>query len=162
MSKKGTVFDIPIGLTLIFIIAIAILITSFSNNTMMDAFASSATTNQSTQLVQTKMRATFDTFNYGFLIAFIGMWITICILAYFSDYSPMFFILSIVVILISVFYSFFLANAFWEFIQSSSTFQALAEQFWVITHLMKNLPFYTTGFGFLVAFVTYMGKRGNW
>ena len=162
MSKKGTVFDIPIGLTLIFIIAIAILITSFSNNMIMGAFANSTTTNQSTQLVQTKMSATFDTFNYGFLIAFIGMWITICILAYFSDYSPIFFILSIIIILFSVFYSFFLANAFWDFIQSSSAFQALAEHFWVITHLMKNLPFYTAGFGFLVAFITYMGKRGNW
>jgi len=160
--RKGTVFDVPIGLTLIFIVAIAILVTSLSNNIVMSAYANNTQTNQSTVLVREKMTATFNTFNYGFLIAFVGMWITICILAYYSDYHPLFFMLSIVIMLLSVFYSFFLSNAYWSFVQSSSVLQALAEQFWIVTHIMKHLPFYTTGFSFLVGFVTYMGKRGSW
>lgn len=158
---KGTVLDAIIGLILIFIIAVAIILFSYSNNIVMEAFANNPQTNESTSLIREKMTATFNTFNYGFLIAFVGMWITICILAYYSDYHPLFFILSIIVMVASVFFSFFLANAYWDFIQSSSSFQTLAEQYWVVTHIMKHLPFYTTGFNFLVAFVTYMGKKGR-
>lgn len=156
---KGFVFDLLFGIFLLFLIALFIIIMAFGNQLVMGAFGNStAMGNATASKLNTYMTNTFNTFNYGFLFAVVGLFFSVGILAYFIHLHPIFFPFIIIVIAIAVFVSFFLSNAYWSFVNSSSAFLALAEQFWVVTWFMKNLPFVTFIFGVFVSILTYVGK----
>jgi len=159
--RKGFVLDIFFGLIIIFLIAIFIIIGAFANGVVMDAWKNSNSTlvNDSTANTRTWMNNTFNTFNYGFLIAVVGMFFIVGILSYYSAMHPAFYPIVIIVIVLSVFFCMMLSNVYWSFVQSNAIFQALAEQFWVVTWIMKNLPFVDMAFSFLIAIITYFGKR---
>jgi hypothetical protein len=158
--KKGIILDVIFGIILLFIVAIAIIVYSFANSIVMGAFANS-TVNASTTKIQTAMNDTFATFNYGFLFAVLGMFLSVGVLGYFTNLHPIFYPFLIIVNAITIFISFYLANAYWSFVTTNATFQAIAEQFWVVTYIMKNFPFVTMIYCFFVDLLVWMGKKGG-
>jgi hypothetical protein len=159
--RKGFVVDVIVGLIFLFLIAIGIIVFAYGNNIVFSAFQNNTATNI-TEIARAKgyMQNTFNTFNYGFLFAVFGMFFTIALLSYYTNNNPMFIPISLIMVIISVFFSYFLANFYWDIIHATPAFLLLAEQFWVVTFIMKNLPFVTMAFDFLILLVTYLGKRG--
>jgi len=151
--------DILFALPTLFIIALFIIAFSYSNNVLTSAFENvTMISNETKAKITVPAKAFFDTFNYGFLAIVVATFILISALAYWSNMHPMFFPISLFVMAIAVFFSFFLANAYWDFVNTSAEFLALANQFWVVTYIMKNLPFIVTAFCFFLAYITYKGK----
>jgi hypothetical protein len=158
--KKGFIFDILFGMILLVVIAFFIIIGAWANSLVMGAFANS-TVNASTTTIQTAMTSTFNTFNYGFLFAVVGMFLTVGILAYYINLHPMFYPFLFIIMVIIIFVSFYLANAYWSFVTANASFQAVANQFWVVTWIMKNLPFTMMIYCFFIALMTWIGKKGG-
>lgn len=159
--SKGSVLDVIVGVALIFIVSISMIIFSFGNSVVMGAFENNTATNQSTAKARTYMNDFFNTFNYGFLFVYFGTLLTVGILAYYSNMNPLFYPISGLVMIIAIFLSIFLAEAYNTVVNSNANFTALAEQYWIMTFIMKNLPFFTAIFDGFVGLMTYLGKRGN-
>jgi hypothetical protein len=161
--KKGSIIDIFYALTILFIISIALLICVLINITMMGAFVTNfqnnTQMNASIQKIQTAMTNTYNEFNYGFLFIYVAMLISISVLDYFVDTHPLFLPLTIIVQIFSVFYSMLLANIYWYFINGSPQIQAIANDFFVMTFIMKNLPFFDVLYIAIIDIVMYMKKR---
>lgn len=157
---KGSL-DLIIGLVLITIISIFFILGSFFLGTVADVFESNNDTSNFTVVAVASMRNVQATFNTGFLVIFIGMLIGIFVLCYFSDQHPMFFPLSALLVILAIFLSFHLANTYWAVINASADFLAIAEENWMITFIMRGLPFWTTIYGFIILYFTYASKRGE-
>jgi hypothetical protein len=163
--RKGSIVDIFYALTILFIISICIIIYAFFNGVIMGAFVTSfgnnTAMNTSLQKVQTSTINFYNSFNYGFLFIYFIMLISIASLDYFVYTHPIFLPLTIIIQVVSIFFSMILANAYWYFINASPLFQVIANQFFIVTFMMKNLPFFDVIYCGVVDLVMYMTKRGQ-
>ena len=163
--RKGSIVDIFYAMSILFVIAICIIIYAFFNGLIMGSFITSfgnnTAMNASLQKVQTATTNFYNNFNYGFLFIYFIMLISIAALDYFVYTHPIFLPLTLIIQFFSIFYSMILANAYWYFINSSTLFQAIANQFFIVTFMMKNLPFFDVIYCGVVNLVMYMTKRGQ-
>lgn len=159
---KGSILDIFVALILFTVAAITLLTFSYSNDIIVGVYNDTALLSNATKdVITSSMIGTFDTFNYGFLTIVVATFIVISILAYYVNAHPMFFPISLFVSIIAVFFSMFLSNAYWSFINTGAIWTALANRYWVVTYIMKHLPIITTLYSGFVLWITYRNKTGG-
>lgn len=155
---KGSMLDIIIAGIALTALAIGILVASTvmtsvqtSLNPMMPAIS---------QDVLTQGVNAVNTFNYGFVIIMFGMGIAGVIFAWLVPTHPIFVILSIIMLLISVVILPIFSNAFETFSTNPSMSSATAN-FPVMTYFMNNLPLIEVIFGALTMIVMYTRWRSS-
>jgi len=158
---KGDVLSIFVALALFMVVSITLLLFAFSSDVIVEVYTnSSMLTNSTKDVITGAIIGTFDTFNYGFLAIVIATFITITILAYYVNAHPMFFPISLFISVIAIFFSMFLSNAYWTFINTDAIWLALANRYWVMTYIMKHLPLITTFYSGFILWITYRAKTG--
>jgi len=101
-----------------------------------------------------------NTFNYGFVIIMFGMGIAGIIFAWLVPTHPIFIILSIVMLMISVVILPIFSNAF-ETFSSNPTMSSAAASFPLMTYFMGNLLLIEVIFGALTMIVMYTRWRSS-
>ena len=159
---KGSVLDIFVALALFTIVAITLLAFSYSSDIIVGVYNDSALlSDESKDVITSSITGTFETFNYGFLTIVVATFITISILAYYVNAHPMFFPISLFISVIAIFFSMFLSNAYWSFVNTDAIWIAMANRYWVVTYIMKHLPAITTLYSGFVLWITYRAKTGG-
>lgn len=159
---KGSILDIFVALILFTIVAFTLFITAYSNDIIVDAYQNvTILSNESKTMISDSFIGWFNVFNYGFLTIVIATFITISILAYYVNAHPMFFPISLFISIIAIFFSMFLSNAYWEFINSEAIWITMANRFWIVTYIMKHLPLITALYSGFVLWITYRAKTGG-
>lgn len=162
--KKGTIQDVFPALVILLIVAFSIIIYAWTNNLIMSSFVNTfkddPVHNESIQRVQASMQNTMNTFNYGFLVIYIAILLSIAVLDYHIYAHPLYIPVNLILIIITIFVSMVLANAFWQFCNSSPSIQAVCIQFNIVTFIMKNLPIFTFIYDVVIMIVLYVIK-GN-
>lgn len=158
---KGSIIDMFFALIFISIIAFTFFMMAFASGQVMDAYEGlpeSVVSNETKAKITTPIRSSFEVFNYGFLSVVVAIFILISALAWYSDNHPMFIPITVFVMIINVLFAIYLSNAFWEFVQSAQIWIDLANEYFIITFIMKNLPFITTAFDFFIAYIMYRNR----
>lgn len=153
---KGSVLDLPfIGVALlggaISIFFVYLMLTNFTAGLP-------ASETEAVGVMNAGM-VTFTLFDQLFMVAAVGMCIFSVISAFFVDSHPVFFIFSVIGLMVVIFINTLLVNVFWEFATNPALI-AVANNFPYIIIFMKNLPIITLLFGLLIAIVTH-GKAGG-
>lgn len=149
---KGSMFDIIIAGISLLVLGIGILVASVvmdSVQTSLNPLVPAVSQDVLTQGVNA-----INTFNYGFVIIMFGLGIGGVIFAWLVPTHPIFIILSIMMLLISVIILPVLSNAFESFATNASMAPATAN-FPLMMYLMSNLPAIEIVFGILTIIVMY-------
>ena len=146
-------FDvIMIGVTML-VLAMGVIIGSY----VMTAITTGTTgmfTSATAQAAMASGTAAINTFNYGFVVIVIGGGIASLVLAWMVPSHPIFMVVSVVMLLISVVVLPVLANTYESFIGQADMATAAAS-FPLISAMMGNMPIIGVVFGVLMMIVLY-------
>ena len=150
---KGSLFDVIIlGVTML-VLAIGILIGSLVM-TQIQTSTSSMLTSAGAQAALQAGTDAINTFNYGFVIIVIGGAIGSLILAWMVPSHPIFMLVSVIMLLLSVVVLPILANTY-ETFASTSEMASAAASFPLMNLLMSNMPLIGVVFGVMMMIVLY-------
>ena len=106
------------------------------------------------------MLASLDVINYGMIFMAVGLIISLVVSAFFIQTHPIFFIISIVMLMIVVVVSAPISNAFMEMVTSDSL-SAEAAEYDIATHIVGNIPLFAVVGGFLIIIALYAKPSGG-
>lgn len=95
---------------------------------------------------------------FGFV--FVGLSIAAVIGASLIDVHPVFFVLSIILLIAFIMVTAILSNSYYS-LASNAAFSSFAEDFKIMYYLMTHLPFYTLIEGLLIGVVLYGKARSS-
>lgn len=95
---------------------------------------------------------------FGFV--FVGLSIAAVVGASLIDVHPVFFILSLILLIAFIFVTAILSNSYYT-LESNVAFSSFAEDFKIMHYIMNHLPFYTVIEGLLIALVLYGKARSS-
>jgi len=154
---KGSMLDLPVIISLLLGGAMTILLVFFVVSEITNNFP--ATETDALYVLQKGVSAV-NVFDYMFVFFAVGLGMFSVISAFFIDSHPIFFILSVIILIpIVILTSAQMTNAFDAFI-STSVFSSVANSFPYTVLLMRNLPLFCLILGILVAIVMH-GKSGG-
>jgi len=153
---KGTIFDLFIISMIMLLVAISVLVSYYVLNQIANTGTWSAT---STSILTSGLSA-LTMFNYGFVIVFVGVSIATLIFAYMTPQHPIFFVVSLLLIIILMTIVPQYSNAYEIFI-ADPQISTVAGTFPVINYIMGNLPYFIAGLAFALMFVSYMRWRNE-
>jgi hypothetical protein len=150
---KGSSFDIIIMSIALVLLAIGILVASVVMNAVQTTLGPTLNNAVATEALAQGVNAV-NTFNYGFIVIFFGLAAGSLIFAYLIPTHPIFIILSIIMLMVSVVVLPILSNAFESF-ASDSSMAGAAASFPVMTFFMGNMTTILIALGFLTVIVMY-------
>lgn len=102
----------------------------------------------------------YETLDYSFLFILIGAFMATVISAFFIETHPIFFIVSLIVLIIFIVITPAMTNAFMG-VAASPRFSTEAAELNIATQAMGNLPLILTVFGFILIIVLYAKRQGG-
>jgi len=117
-------------------------------------------TNEDMSLAFSRGVDTFNNMDYLLFGVFAGLVIAMLVTAFLVNVHPIFFPLFIFIMLIAVLISVPLSNV-WITISTNPVFSNNITYFSLTNHLMCNLPYYVTVFGFIGIIVLYAKTRSQ-
>ena len=103
---------------------------------------------------RTGMLASLDVINYGMLFLAVGLVVSLAVSAFFIQTHPIFFIVSIIILLLVIVASAPISNAFMSMVTSDSL-ATEAASYDVATHVVGNIPLIAVVGGFLIIIALY-------
>lgn len=154
MYRRGSMTDIPIILAVVFGVAIAAIMAQL----VVDEFQASNTEIDSQYM--SAAEGALNVFNGGIVFITVAMYMVSIIFAFRIPTSPIYFIPSTIMLLLSTWVAAVFGNTFQEIINVSAVTGA-ANQFPMMIALFENFPIVMLGFGLLleVAMFVTTGER---
>lgn len=156
-NKKASAVDIFYLMIMLFIGGILFFVGHKAFNSIADEFQSSDLISGSGEGVINTTETMLNTgrlFDYAFFTIFIMLIIGTLLMAYMTEFSPAYVVLFIIVLIIGIFISIQLANAWFE-IESASAFSDVQGHYGMTNYILKNLPSMIIIIGILVGVVMY-------
>jgi len=159
-SKKGSLLDIMwIGLVL-FIFAVLTIVGGYILTEVSSNFGNSTSIgNESKQMLrenEDRLPALFDGI---FLFMFIGSMLATVISVFWIKTHPMFFFISIIMVIIFAFIFIILGDMFGD-VANTTEFQPTAQRFSIMTHIMDHFGTYMLVLAFIVIIVLFVKPPG--
>lgn len=146
-NKKGTVLDVLATIVPLFMFAVSIIVGFTLLNNFVDTGALNQTT-QSAHIIESA-RDNYTVFDNLFLAAFVGLSLSSIISAAFVRTSPLFFAISLVLLIIILFVCAGITNIFGA-AMSQGSFSAASSSFPIMFFIMDNLLLYGVVEGALI------------
>lgn len=150
---KGTVADLMGIVVVVLILSLTIIIAGKVIGEISTEWDEIAPDTVSKEIME-QGKATINTFDYLFLFAFMGLGLASVIGASLIDTHPIFFVFSILLLVIIIFVGAQITNVFNEVI-TTTEMAAIANSFPIMVGLMRNLPLIMLMFGSLISIVLY-------
>ena len=161
LNKKGNI--ILDTLTILVVILAFGIITVYSNQIFgdvnTDIQASDTMSNESKAQVQALYTRFPDVMDGLFVFMFILLWAVALLMSYLIDSHPVFFILSIVLLVFVIFIGGILANTY-EDVISEDSISAYAAEFPMMNYIITHIIEFTVAIAFSIGVVLY-GKYRN-
>lgn len=154
---KGSVLDLIIVFV---ILGVTMLMLILGLKIYNEGFAEKWPTTAVGNATKTGMLASLDVLNYGMLFLAIGLVVALVVSAFFIQTHPIFFLISIVILIFVVMASAPISNAFME-MATSDSLSAEAAQYDVATHVVGNIPLIAVVGGFLIIIALYAKPSGG-
>ena len=158
---KGSMLDLPVIVIGLFLFSIVILI----SGTIIDEFQTATaniTTSSGNSINQTlisKGETALQSLDYMIMFAVIGLGIASIIFAFFIRSHPVFFVISIILLIFFALLSSFFTNSFVEFVEVDPI-DVKINDYPLMYSVMTNLPIIITAIGILIAIALY-AKSGT-
>lgn len=155
-SSKGQLgADMAIILVILFVTAIALPFIYFALSSVNDDIqADVGFTNESKTSLQETTDAFASTFDGIFLLFLIGGWIFLLISTFFVDTHPIFFVLSIIIMIFIVVVTVILSNAYTD-TMNDADIAAYEAEFPIMSWCMNNLVLIILAIGFTTIIALY-------
>ena len=156
MNKKGELSDMLIFLVTIFILAIGLflimyIIPHISSGLRIAGLNNSA---EGTDAINSLDSIGTKTINYGFLMLFVGLSISMMITSFLVRTHPIFLFLYIIFLVITVILAFYLGNAYQQMIANPS-FAGMVDTATFPNWIMKNIAEITVAVGALSMIIVF-------
>lgn len=154
---KGQVLDLIMLFIIIAVIAVSLLLGShIYYNGMQEKFPNSQIGNTS----KTAVESTFQVFDYGLMMVMVGIGMATMISAFFIRSHPIFFIASLMILVIVIIVSAPISNALMGFATSDSISDE-SDRYPITVWILGNLPMIATVFGIIVIIALYAKGSGG-
>lgn len=159
-GKKGNAFlDTVIFAALFFVLAVAWVTSGLiSNDLSKDILNDPDMANSSKQMIETNNVRYPTLFDNLFVFAFALFWILVLVASYNIETLPIFFVISIILLIFVLVFSAIITNT-WEEVMSEDEYSEIIEDYskmnWIMSHLLET----TIVIGFSILFVLYAKNR---
>jgi len=157
---KGSILDLPLIIAAVFMFSIAVLtssmiLTEFQDNTK-DIETSSG--NKINQTLLDQGQTAIQALDFMIMFAVIGLTISTIIFSFFIKTHPVFFVMSVILLMVFVLISVFVTNTFVEFV-SVEPFSNTINNFPLMYEILTNLPLITTVMGIIIPIALYAKSK---
>ncbi len=165
MNNKGAIQDLFTGMAYFLAIAFIVFISAKVGGDVLSGIQNANVTDYSTPSGQVVNQSFTDGINLSssgdgvFLIIFAGYILALIITSYLTNFSPAYFFLFLILVILGVIVSAPVSNAYQEFTETPE-FASYVASFPVTDMVMTNLPFVIMLIGSILLLVTY-GKVRN-
>lgn len=149
---KGSILDLPYIIAVLFFLAVSIFV-SYELLYAIDQEGVFDEYNQSAEILDEGLAA-MSLFDTGFVMLAMGLGIAVIITAFMINTHPAFFVLSWMMLVIVIFISAMLVNAF-DQVASASQLATSTAQFPLLIELFMNMPLFCLVIGTMVALAMY-------
>ena len=159
MNKKGFLFDLGTVLVLLFVFAISV----FTGYVIYQSYVNSLVgqdLNSETQNIIEQGNIAMKIQDYGFLLLFVTLIIFLVISAFMIKSNPIFFFMSLSMLIIFVIIAVPFSNAFEVFGNATNTTADVYTAYPITKSIMDNMPFIIAMIGFILLGALYI-KRGG-
>ncbi len=154
---KGTVWDLFTMSLLLFVFAIGVLVGHYViaqvTTTMSSPSAAAAS-------VLANATAAMEVYNYGFLMIFVSLAGGAIIFAYMTPQNPIFFVVSMILMVVLMIVVPIYSNAYEQFI-ADPLIATSASSFGIMTYIFGNFPLFMASIGSLIMIVSYIRWRNQ-
>jgi len=154
---KGSVLDLIIVFVILGITMFGLVMGLKIYN---EGFADKWPTTAVGNATKTGMLASLDVINYGMLFLAIGLVVSLVVSAFFIETHPIFFLVSVIMLIVVVVASAPVSNAFME-MATSDSLSTEAAQYDIATHVVGNIPLIAVVGGSLVIIALYAKPGGG-
>ena len=154
---KGSILDLPFVVAALMLLGVSIFV-SYTILYEIDADGTFDLWNESADVIDEGVAA-MSLFDSGFVLIAIGLGLSVILTAFMINTHPVFFVLSWIMLVMMIFISAMLTNAFDKFATSTMMAGALGN-FPILTEFFRNMPLFCLIIGSLVAIVMY--ARGGY
>ena len=149
---RGNILDLFYLAGFTFLLAILILISSLINS----SFQTQAASVMNTSIMDYSGTA-INMFDFGLVFIFVCLGLASFVGAFFIDAHPIFFIVCVVLMIVTVLVGAVLSNVFNQFITTSGAIGTQANSFPLMVNLMANLPIVLFFMG-LIIMIAWLSK----
>ena len=160
-SRKGNaVMDTTTILLVLFVSILAVIVAKVLFNDLNDDVQNDTSLSNSTkQLVASQNTAYSSLMDNGFMIIFVGLWIVMLASAFFSDTHPIFFVITIILMIGVLVIGAVIGNTYEEILEDDD-FNSIEDDFPKSHRIMSNLLVVTIIISFTITLALF-GKKRN-
>jgi len=159
MNKKAGVMDIVFILVFLFILGISTFTAYMIYNKYQERTAELETFNNSlTERIDDSAYATLTAFDYLFIFIFVGLIIMAIVSTFTIQTHPVFFFVSIMLLIITIILAAPISNIFEE-VANETAFSNASNAYTVIPYFMGRLPFFMLMVGAILFIALYAKYR---
>jgi len=158
-NKRGSLIDILYMIIGLFMLALTIILVFFALTKINDKIQETGTfTNESEQIIQNFEDRYINIFDIGFLVIMIALFISVIVTAFYIDVHPIFFGISVLLLISFLVISAILSNTFFDIV-GNDLLSTEASQFIVIPFIMNHFVALIVIMSFIVLGVMYAKTR---
>lgn len=152
-DKRGTIVDVLTAIVAIFAFAVVTLV-AFTLYNKWNAAVNDNNMSQASKDIMTQTSGEKTILDNFILFALFGLAFMAMISAYFIDTHPVFFWISIIILVIIIVLATVLSNTY-STIEASETLNSTAAEFPKTSYVVNHLPLFVVGMGIIVLIIMY-------